>query len=198
MTLSPRHARTPSAMISTTSVIIALLFATPSFDNLTCSELPEGLQTRTQGGGRDLSLLFDSELVRISIDGDSVEVDGLYRFLCTPPESQGTALLYPFPFDSLLGGARMVSLELRTHGQAWRPIAYKEIPKRWVARWFIPPYRADTLEVRAVYRQQLLASYARYIVTTTRDWRRPLSRAVSEIHLPEKARPVEFSYPYEP
>ena len=55
----------------------------------------------------------------------------------------------------------------------------------------------DTLEVRTVYRQSLLACYARYIVVTTRAWRRPLKKARFEVFLPEGVSPVRFSFPFE-
>jgi hypothetical protein len=35
-------------------------------------------------------------------------------------------------------------------------------------------------------------------VTTTQSWGRPLRHARFEIHLPEGAEPLTFSYPFEP
>ena len=197
MSPSLRPIITSCLSISVTPAITVFLLAAPSNNDTTSAVSTTELEAKMQGGRSDQSILFDSEVIKISVDGDSVEVDGVYRFLCQPEDSTSMALLYPFPFDSLLGGARMVSLKSRVPGNLWRPMMYREIPKRWVARWYLPACRPDTLEVRAVYRQEILTSYARYIVTTTRGWRRPLSHAAFEICLPEGTKPVKFSYPFE-
>jgi hypothetical protein len=145
-------------------------------------------------GGRPLR--FDSEVVRLFIEPDSLTVEGNYRLLCGASKTEFTALFYPYPEDSLLGAARTVSLECRTPGGAWRSLEFVEVPGRRGARWKVPLNLGDTLEVRTVYRQSLLACYARYIVVTTRTWRRPLKEARFEIFLPEGASPVQFSFPF--
>jgi hypothetical protein len=55
----------------------------------------------------------------------------------------------------------------------------------------------DTLEIRTIYRQALHSRYARYIVTSTAAWGRPLTHARFEIFLPPGAIPREFSFPFE-
>ncbi|HVP15259.1 MAG TPA: hypothetical protein VMS88_06930 [Terriglobales bacterium] len=140
------------------------------------------------------ALEFHSEVVRIAIIGDSVEVRGLYRFLCA---GSGAAfpILYPYPEDARLGGARTVSLECRAAGSsAWSAIPFTEV-KAPGSIWSLPA-RRDTLEVLAVYRQALHARYARYIVTTTGSWGHPLTSARFEITLPAGAKPTRFSFPF--
>lgn len=58
-------------------------------------------------------LAFDSESLRVDIVGDSLELRGTYTLLCRSPVEESIPLFYPFPIDSLLGGARMVSLAFR-------------------------------------------------------------------------------------
>ncbi len=145
-----------------------------------------------------LPLQFDSELIRLYVAADSLEVDGIYRFLCNAPGIPEMTLFYPYPQDSLLGGARMVSLEARAPGKAWRAARFEETPLAHGGRWWVPLDLGDSLEVRCIYRQALRTQYARYIVTTTRHWQRPLSRARFEIYLPESASPTRFSYPFRP
>ncbi len=142
-------------------------------------------------------LRFDSEIVRIFVQEDSVEVQSLYRFVCRPSKASKTDLLYPYPADTLLGGARAVSFEYRIPRGKWYPLDYKDIPRRRVARWTLPPCPKEGLEVRVVYRQALLAHYVRYIVTSTQGWGHPLSHAVFEVHLPEGAENIDFNYPFE-
>jgi len=180
-------------MASTTLIILATLVFTPGpVRNAPAQDnLAVGNKTKTAA-----RLQFDSEFISIYIEEDSLRVDGFYRFL-HPSQEAPTTLFYPYPEDSLLGGARMVSLEARAPRGPWQPVGYVDIPRRWSARWQVPPCHADTLEVKAVYRQALLSSYARYIVTSVHGWDRPIKHAVFEIHLPEGAKPMDFSFPFE-
>jgi hypothetical protein len=129
------------------------------------------------------------------IEDDSLRVEGEYVFLCPPSQGPST-LFYPYPADSLMGGARTVSVEWRTPGAPWLPMQYRDIPRRFASSWRLPPCRADTLEVRAVYRQELRTEYARYVVTTISGWGHSVGRAAFEIHLPDGTVPVGFSHPF--
>jgi hypothetical protein len=161
---------------------------------LTVSTLTAG----TSGSSHDATTIrFDSETVRLYVLGDSLEVWGLYRFDCGAAIGSPVDLAYPYPVDSLLGGVRPVSLDYRVAGGDWRPLERSDVLRKMVSFWSLPPCGGRGLEVRAIYRQELLTSYARYIVTTTPGWGRPLRSAVFEIHLPEGAEPGEFSYPFE-
>jgi hypothetical protein len=147
---------------------------------------------------RAAPLDFDSEIVRLRVGRDSLEVEGFYRFLCRRTNSGRASLIYPYPSDSLMGGARTVSLEARSPSTAWRPLAFTEQPAYPGAAWRLPTDWGDTLEVRTVYRQRLVRNHARYIVTTTSRWPHALKTARFEIRLPPGARPVRFSFPFRP
>jgi hypothetical protein len=147
--------------------------------------------------GEAFSLVFDSESVRLDIVGDSLEVRGTYVLVCRTPVEKSIPLFYPFPSDSLLGGARMVSLAFRAGADSSAPARWEELPLASGVRWWLPPCRGDSIVAEAVYRQELHAEYARYIVTTTQLWGRPLRRADFEIRLPPGAEPLDFSFPFE-
>jgi len=148
---------------------------------------------------RSLPLVFDSEHIALSILGDSLEVRGRYLLRCQGRGGSEFPLLYPFPRDSLLGGWRFVSLAVRAGAAAPAlPARWETLPGQSAVRWWLPACAGDTLIAEAVYRQALRADYARYIVTTTRAWERPLRRAEFEIRLPAGAEPVEFSFPFAP
>jgi hypothetical protein len=158
-----------------------------------------------RGDALRLPMRFDSEIVRLVIEPDTVEVTGHYWLLRDPAYQRELRLFYPYPEDSLLGDARTLSLEWRVPGRAWRDAPFQEVDGMppvpgtttpYGARWQIPAAPGDTLEIRTVYRQVLRSSYARYIVTTTRAWQRPLTRARFEIELPPGATPVRFSFPF--
>jgi hypothetical protein len=147
-------------------------------------------------------LRFHSEVIRLRVRADTLEVEGRYRFLSPPDVSRPLALFYPYPEDSLLGDARTLLLESRCGAEAWQPAIYREVERPTTsraagARWRLTTCVGDTLEVRTVYHQSLRGCYARYIVTSTHAWHAPLEHARFEIHLPEDAVPVRFSYPFQ-
>jgi hypothetical protein len=141
-------------------------------------------------------LRFDSEIIRLRIVGDSLEVDGTYFLACQLPFDQPVSLFYPFPKDSLLAGARMVNGRTRIGDGPWEALRFQAIPAVDGVRWWAPTCPGDTIEVEGRYRQGLREKYARYIVTTTRAWQQPLRHARFEIRLPEGAMPVAFSFPF--
>jgi hypothetical protein len=146
-----------------------------------------------------LPLDFIAEQVVLRIEPDSLRVDAVYVFVCHADAAPTQAgLVYPYPQDPLLGGARTVSLACRLGAQAWRELSHHELPGGHGARWSLPVAAGDTLRVRTTYLQALRTTYARYIVTSTAAWGRPLQFARFEVHLPPDAVPEEFSLPFEP
>ncbi len=145
---------------------------------------------------RPRPLEFDSEVVRIVVQADSVEVNGFYRFLGRGPAGARFTVLYPFPNDSLMGGARMVSLVARVPRGTWQPVDFAVLAKPCAAAWRLPTDRGDTLEVAAVYRQALRGRSARYIVTSADSWSRRLRSARFELVLPTGSTLRRASYPF--
>lgn len=145
----------------------------------------------------DEPLRFDSEVIRIHVEPDSLRIEGHYRFVVPEPRPGFQSLLYPYPVDSLLGGARTVTLEWRRGDRPWQAMDFHELSSGSGARWPVPLPDEGWVEVRTVYRQARLADYGRYIVTTTRNWDHALRQARFEIHLPAGAEPLTFSHPFE-
>lgn len=142
------------------------------------------------------ALRFDSELIRMEIRGDTLRVDGLYRYLAMDPR-QPMLLFYPYPVDSLLGAAWTESLVWRPSPEApWQPLAVAERPRRDGVRWRLPTGDGDRVEARTVYCQLLRERYARYIVTSTQAWGRPLREARFELTLPPGMQLTESSFPF--
>lgn len=140
-------------------------------------------------------LEFDSEEIVIDLQGAAVEVTGTYHFRVAGGAVAAQPMLYPYPDDPLLGGARTLRLEWRQTDGRWAPLAFEELPPRGV-RWRLPATASDTLTVRTVYRQAMRSTYARYIVTTTQAWGQPLRKASFEVRLPPDAKDPQFSYPF--
>ncbi len=141
-------------------------------------------------------LSFNAEVVRLLVEADSVRVEGLYQLTCHQPGPEPVSLLYPYPADSLMGEAHTAVLECRVADGAWQPLPIEEVPHIPAARWRVPRDLGETLEVRTVYHQALNGNHARYIVTTTSAWGRPLRTARFEISLPPGSQPTFFSYPF--
>jgi len=140
-----------------------------------------------------------AQQVGLEVEPDSLRIDAVYIFVCRPDAAAAQAsLVYPYPEDPLLGGARTVQLACRLGARAWQELPRHELPGSRGALWSLPVAAGDTLTVRTTYRQALRTSYARYIVTTTAAWGQPLRRARFEVHLPCGAVPEEFSFPFEP
>jgi hypothetical protein len=160
------------------------------------NEVPSGAKAGP-GGPAHFPLQFDSEVVRLFVEAESVRVEGLYLFSCFESSLPAVSLLYPYPAGELVGGTRTLRLEARTPGGIWQPLEFREMPRVPAVRWRVPLDLGDRIEVRTTYRQELCARHARYIVTTTHAWGVPLNRARFEIHLPEDAVPTRFSLPFE-
>ncbi|MFB3908856.1 MAG: hypothetical protein ACE15D_10675 [Candidatus Eisenbacteria bacterium] len=155
---------------------------------------------RTFVGPDAFAVSFDSEWIRLAVLGDSLEVRASYFLRCREPDGARVTLFFPFPEDSLLGPARMISLHAGVERAALSAIPWRPMPPTSAmsaVRFETPPCTGDTVFVDAVYRQQLLGPYARYIVTTTRAWHRPLRHARFDVRLPEGAVPIDFSFPFE-
>jgi len=161
------------------------------------SALAPGALLPAAARAQELPLAFDSELIHLTVSDDSLEVDGTYWLACTVGEGS-IPLIYPFPADPRMGGARAVSVDIRRPGGEWAAVPYAMLPNGSALRCRVPLLAADTLEFRAVYRQALRERYARYIVTTTRAWNRPLRRARFTVTLPAGATLGETSYPFLP
>jgi hypothetical protein len=142
---------------------------------------------------------FHSEVIRLVVLPGRLTVNALYRFVAAPEARERPMLLFfPYPRDSLrLGKAEMALLQAAPAQGEWQRAGFTDLPKGHGARLRIP-LLADTTLVRAVYHQELLGEYARYIVTTTAVWNAPLAHARFEIFLPESARAPEFSFPFTP
>jgi hypothetical protein len=171
----------------------------PNFQNVPVA-LADPPETRTVPGTalRSFPLTFDAEIVRLLVEGDSLQVEGLYFLSCSQPGPEPLGLLYPYPADSLMGEAHTTLLECRVADGDWQPLPIEEAPRIPAARWRIPRDLGPTLEVRTIYRQALNSHHARYIVTTTAAWGKPLQTARFEIHLPQEVRPTHFSHPFTP
>lgn len=113
----------------------------------------------------------------------TVEVLGRYHFVCAAEDTVTALMSYPFPVDSFQGFPDSVALP----GHRFE---LTDSAARFVMRF--PPRTESSFE--AWYRQPLYRTEARYIVTTTRHWRRPLDRAQFEVTVPAGLPDARLNY----
>ena len=113
----------------------------------------------------------------------TIEVLGRYYFTCSAEDTVAAIISYPFPLDSFHGYPDSVALS----GYRFQLV---DSAARFVMRF--PP--GEEVSFTAWYRQPLYGPEARYIVTTTRHWRRPLDRAEFAVTVPAELPDARLNY----
>jgi hypothetical protein len=126
---------------------------------------------------------FAREEVVLNVRPGVLEVMGDYHFQCAGPSPLTARILYPFPLDSL--HAWPDSIALPGH-------AYTAGDSGILFNLRFQPGKEDSFHV--FYRQPLRGRLARYIVTTTQRWGRPIDRAQFSVTVPAALRNVRLSY----
>jgi hypothetical protein len=141
--------------------------------------------------GKNVSALpveFVRERIAIDIEPEWVTVTGKYEFRCHDRLGEQFRILYPFPVDEHHGFPEEITVS-QPGGAAISCIGDRKANAvRFAVNLLAKP------EFTVVYRQRITAPAARYILTTTAAWQKPLERAVFIVSLPESLQPVSFSY----
>ena len=129
------------------------------------------------------SWCFVGEQVRMQV-GDSVfVVEGNYDFE-RGDSPQDLVIRYPFPSDTTLGTPELLKSTADTPAGRF-PMEIVPGQDGW--RWVLSSSWGRKVSVHVTYRQAMLANHATYVLTSARDWGRPLREAVVEVCLPPKA-----------
>ncbi len=145
-------------------------------------------------GGVVPAVRFESELIRVTVDGQNLHVDGIYRYRNPFPFPIVQGLSCPTPSGDGLRPVEGIAVERLSDGSGELPAL---LPVRRVAG---TPYfevkvpGRTTVEVRVRYVQRHGGFAGRYLLTTTKPWRRPLKRARYELTL-VSSRLVRSNYP---
>jgi hypothetical protein len=127
---------------------------------------------------------FVGERVRMQVTESEFVVDGYYEFERGAPE-EDLVLRYPFPSDTTFGTPELLHSSVIT-SQGPRAMGIVSGPDGW--RLVLKSSWGRNVSVHIIYRQAMLASHATYVLTSTRDWGRPLGRAVLEVCLPAESK----------
>jgi hypothetical protein len=132
---------------------------------------------------------FSRENLTFRIEDSFFYLNGTYFLRNEKAQSHEVTLFYPFPVDSLYGEVDSIIL--------FNMNSNKEIKEyRTVPKGILFEIRVDSVTCLHIsYRQKLLGNQARYILTTTRQWRKPLEEARYQLLVPQSLQIVTFSYP---
>ncbi len=126
---------------------------------------------------------FAREEVALDIRPGTLEVRGTYHFTCSAPGPLIAGIFYPFPTDS----NQLYPDSIEIHGQR-----FSESDSGVFFRKKFVPGAGDSFF--AYYRQPLRAGSARYIITSTRKWHRPIDLARFRVTVPASFQDVKLSF----
>jgi len=113
----------------------------------------------------------------------TLEVRGMYYFTCTASDPLIAGIFYPFPVDSANLYPDSVEIPGYRFTASDSGVSF---------RMKFTPGAEDSFF--AYYRQPLCAGSARYIVTSTRRWRRPIDLARFRVMVPASFQDVKLSF----
>jgi hypothetical protein len=134
-------------------------------------------------GSPSAVLHFAREEIRMDVHPGAVEITGMYHFTNTLPNPASAVIFYPFPLDSFHAYPDSVSIPGYEFERSDSGVSFKMRFRPQVEDSFL-----------AYYRQPLRGRQARYIVTTTRVWKRPIDQAQFCIVVPADFKDVKLSY----
>lgn len=128
---------------------------------------------------------FSAERVCLVVSETDFTVDAEYEFHSCDTADE-LVIRYPFPADSSLGQPELLAAGIRALDGREVPLQVMLRDDAW--RWVLDPTSGRTIRVHIAYRQAIAARRATYVLTSTRDWNHPLSKAVFEIRTPARTR----------
>ncbi|OYD14777.1 hypothetical protein CH330_07655 [candidate division WOR-3 bacterium JGI_Cruoil_03_51_56] len=126
---------------------------------------------------------FAREEVALSINHGCIETRGKYHFTSSAKKRLLARMFYPFPIDSVQNYPDSIGISRSR-------FTYSDSGLSFTLK--LRPRSEDSFS--AYYRQTLKGNSARYIVTTTRKWKRPIDLARFQITVPARFRNVRLNY----
>ena len=156
---------------------------------------PDGEERTGAAGGAARTesnpVTFYREYVTVEPSRGRTSVSALYYFRNTSDRPVQQLISYPFPVDRFHLYPRTVRVWEKT-ADGLRPMGFvhRERSVRWSMR-FGP---GEEKVVRVDYTQEIRRPHARYIVTTTKYWERPIDLAEFEFRVPASLDSVRLSF----
>lgn len=134
----------------------------------------------------DVNLEFYKENITIAVSKNNTVVNGLYYFTCN--EQTDVSLFYPFPVDSSHEYPYAINVKELDKGN---------VPFRAVNNGIIFNLSLDADETKVVnisYTQTITTNNTKYILTTTKTWKKGLTEAEYVINVPKSLKNLHISY----
>ncbi|MBD3374481.1 hypothetical protein GF406_05530 [candidate division KSB1 bacterium] len=141
-------------------------------------------------GGGSQSLRFVQEEIRFCLNGDTVQVEGIYKFYNPASSSVRTTLSYPFPktlpFPDSLIAIQMDRQDTLSVIRKDHAVLFSlQVPEKQSARLFVR------------YLQPVPGRSFTYLLTTTGFWQRPLETASYTLIIPHTVRLTSLTPDYD-
>ncbi len=140
---------------------------------------------------------FKSEIIIARVDPVYLEIEGLYTFTNPLPWNHTVALTYPIPDTDGLAHADSIQAHvIPGPAEPARPLTLRgKDPAQPVI--MLPLRKGVETRMRVIYRQKHNNAKGRYILTTTRSWKKPLEKAEFRLIL-QGVTLKNSNYPVEP
>ena len=144
--------------------------------------------------GRSVDFLY--EKIILEIEPRELTVTGLYRFQNRFPFEVTLPMLYPFPVDEYQDFPHEISTKSIT-AEGEQPLEFAWRRNDNAIRLNVSAEGKSSTEMRVTYSQRLKGKQARYILTNTKAWGKPLESADYELILSENLKINSISFPFD-
>lgn len=148
-------------------------------------------QTEENASAALSPIRFSREYVTVVPSRGSTKVSALYYFRNDSDRRVKQGIRYPFPVDRFHLYPRIVRV-WEKNGDDLRPMGFVHRDRYVLWNMALEP-REEKL-VRVDYVQEIRRPRAIYIVTTTREWKRPIELAEFEFRIPADMDSVSLSF----
>jgi hypothetical protein len=146
----------------------------------------------TEDAARALSpVRFHREYVKVEASRRLTRVSALYYFRNESDRRVEQGISYPFPVDRFHLYPRVVRVWEKT-GDDLRAMGFLHRERNVL--WTMDLEPGEEIVIRVDYTQEIRRPRAVYIVTTTKEWERPIEVAEFEFRVPAELDSVELSF----
>jgi hypothetical protein len=145
-------------------------------------------------GSRFTPVRFDGERIDVEVTRQTIHVHGLYHYQNSSHLPALLTLATPFPVDpDHLTPDAIALAEVEESGRIVKSLELRGPQQAPSVRLLFRPREAKWIQLD--YWQATRMASGRYLLSTTRDWGRPIAQAAFRLLLPEGYRLLSTNYP---
>ncbi|MFQ5870002.1 MAG: DUF4424 family protein [Candidatus Zixiibacteriota bacterium] len=184
-----QHLKVPLAVLFSFALSILLLLFPPL-------QSGTAVKPSIEAEPLDRGVDFVYEKIIIEIEPPELTVTGLYRFQNRFPFEVTLPMLYPLPVDEYQDFPHQISAKsISADGK--QPLEFAWRRNNNAIRLNVSAEGKSSTEMRVTYSQRLKGKQARYILTTTKAWGKPLKSADHQLILSENLKISSISFPFD-